>query len=134
VIATCHTCGKQMTRGDIQTLSDLLWAHDAQEHRGEPAPAVAVSQLPGVTFHEQALLAIKSLAMTGREFTIGECHPLVGIVPVDPAHDWPKATNEAKRLGWIERVSYTQSVVEGTNRSAVALWRGTFAATRRGAA
>lgn len=122
-----------MTRGDIQALSDLLWAHDAEAHRGEPA--AAIHQLPGVTFHEQALLAIRSLAVTGREFTIGECHPLVGIAPLDPAHDWPKAQKEAQRLGWIERVpdKYTQSIVEGTNKSAVAVWRGTYAA-KRGAA
>jgi hypothetical protein len=127
MIATCKTCGTRLPLTHVGG-NDELWQHDNVCRLGQLA--ATVTQLPGVTFHEQALLAIRSLAVTGREFTIGECHALVGIAPLDPAHEWPKATNEAKRLGWIERISYGQSIVEGTNRSAVAVWRGTYAATR----
>ena len=127
--AKCHECSWEI-HGTVPGTALQAWRTHHDRVHGDVATTPAVTQLPGVTFHEQALLAIKSLAVTGRNFTIGEAHPLVGIAPLDPARDWPKATNEAKRLGWIERVSYSQSVVEGTNKSAVAVWRGTFAARR----
>ena len=127
--ATCRECGWDAQNLPAGTATAAWESHRARVH-GEGV-GLSVAQLPGVSFHEQALLAIKSLAMTGHDFTIGECHALVGIAPLDPARDWPRATNEAKRLGWIERVTYAQSIVEGTNGSAVAVWRGSYAATRR---
>jgi hypothetical protein len=127
--AKCVECGWEVRDLPTGTGTSAWLNHRASIH-GEGAP---ITQLPGVDFHAQALLAIRTLAETGRDFTIGECHPMVGVPPLDPARDWPRATNEAKRLGWIERVDYAQSVVAGTNRSAVAVWRGTYAATRRAA-
>lgn len=127
--AKCHECSWEI-HGTVPGTALKAWQTHHDRVHGDNT---TVTQLPGVTFHEQALLAIRSFAVTGREFTIGECHPLVGIAPLDPAHDWPKATKEAQRLGWIERVpeKYTRSIVEGTRASAVAVWRGTWAATHR---
>ena len=126
--ARCGECPWEVTGLATTEAALAAWQTHHDRTHGD---AETLHQLPCVTFHEQALLAIKSLAMSGRDFTIGECHALVGIAPLDPARDWPRATNEAKRLGWIERVTYTQSIVEGTNGSAVAVWRGSYAATRR---
>lgn len=131
---TCRTCNTLHTAETWQQVSRLIWDCDRADRGLPPDYASNVRQLLSVSFHEQALLAIKALAMTGREFTIGEAHPMVGVPSANPARDWPKATNDAKRLGWIERISYGQSLVDGSNKSAVATWRGTFATTRSGAA
>lgn len=95
-----------------------------------------ISQLPGVTFHEQALLAIRSLAVTGEPFTVGHAHPMVAIPPTNPRTDWEVARKDAERLGLIEWTGeYADSIVPSTKGSAVKVWRGTWAAVhRRGAA
>jgi hypothetical protein len=125
--AKCHECGWDVR--DLPTgTADAAWeSHRARQH-GEGG---GITQLPGVTFHEQALLALRSLAETGRPFTVGEAHPMVSIPPTNPRTDWEVARKDAERLGWIEWTkTYADSIVPSTKGSAVKVWQGTYAVRR----
>lgn len=122
-----------MTRPTVQSLSDLLWAHHLDTHEQHDEPAV-IHQLLGVTFHEQALTAIRALAVTGKPFTVGQAHEMVNVAPPNPRTDWENARKEAERLGWITWTGeYTESIVPTSKHSAVKVWTGS-AAARKGAA
>lgn len=133
-MAKCATCGERIFLANGVRPADELWQHDNVCRLGQPASPV--TQLPGVTFHEQALLAIRSLAVTGEPFTVGHAHPMVAIPPTNPRTDWEVARKDAERLGLIEWTGeYADSIVPSTKGSAVKVWRGTWAAVhRRGAA
>ena len=121
-----------MTRGDIQALSDLLWAHDAEAHRGEPA--AAIRQLPGVDWHTQALQAIRALAAKGEPFVISQIIEYGVPDAPHPRTDYANVQREAETRGWIEQTGRLgRSVRPTTKGSPVAEWVGTYAA-RRGAA
>jgi len=123
---SCRSCNGSHTAPTMQTVSDLLW-RCYQETRYDGA---TIHQLAQVTFREQALTAIRSLACTGKPFTIGECHELVTVKPVNPQTEWPAVTREAVALGWIVEHGFTTSVVATTKGSAVRQWIGTYAAQR----
>jgi hypothetical protein len=126
MIAKCVECGAHVA---ITVLggNDELWQHADVHRYGE----ATIRQLPHVSFREHALAAIRALAVTGRPFTLGECHELVPVQPLNPQTEWPAALREAIRLGWVEWTGdYTDSQVPTTKASAVKVWRGTFA-TRR---
>lgn len=100
--------------------------HHDRTHNGQ-----GVTQLHGVTFHEQALLALRALAETGQPFTVGQAHPMVAIAPTNPRTDWEVARKDAERLGWIEWAgTYADSIVPTTKGSAVKVWVGTYAVRR----
>lgn len=118
--ATCATCGDSAGFATLREASD--WLFELHQHRGDDA---AIHQMPSVTFHAAALKAILTLARTGQPFTIGDCHALVSVPPMNPSTDWPKATREAKANGWIRHHSFGQSKVPTTKGSAVSVWVGT---------
>jgi hypothetical protein len=128
VIATCATCGEQFRGIDRDQLADRLWNHHAHDHLDEPLPAV--TQILGYDWHRQALEAIRTLAATGKPFVISDVIELGVGDPVNPRTDWPKVTDEAKRLGWIEHAGFAQSSRPTARSSAVRQWKGTYAATR----
>lgn len=125
--ATCRECGWDVQNLPTGTGTAAWKSHRARIH-GE---GNTVTQLPGVPFHEQALLALRTLAMSGRDFTVGEAHELVSMPAPNPRTDWEVARKEAERLGWIESTgTYADSIVPSTKGSAVKVWRGTYAMTR----
>lgn len=132
---TCRTCDTRHTAGTWQEVARLIWDCDRAD-RGLPADyASNVAQLLSVSFHEQAVRAIKALAMTGRNFTVGEAHQMVSVEPANPRTDWETARKDAERLGYIEWTGeFAESVVPTSKHSAVKVWKGAFAMTRRGAA
>lgn len=101
----------------------FLWSHYETEH--DPANLGEVHQLPTVTFREQALAAIRTLAATRKPFTIGEARPLVTVQPVNPRTEWAAVTREAVSLGLIRSHGFAKSVVPTTKSSAVTEWIGT---------
>lgn len=120
--ARCTTCGATAERPTLKLASDWLWNHDAIEHR-DLAP---IHQLPQIAFREQALAAIRALAIAGKPFTIGDAHPMVSVPPINPQTEWPSALREAINLGWVAWTGeYAESKVPTTKRSAVKVWRGT---------
>lgn len=124
--ATCAECGARIPIIRLGG-NDELWQH-ADGHRFGDA---AIHQLPQVTFREQALTAIRALAVTGKPFTLGDAHPMVQARPVNPQTEWPAVLREAVALGWVEWTGeFSESNVPSTKRSAVKVWRGTSAALR----
>lgn len=120
--ATCATCGERI---HVTRLGghDELWEHDLREHRGQQAE---VTQMPAVTWHEQAMQGIKTLALSGKPFVISDVISLGVPDAPHPRTDWPRVTNEARDLGWIEQTGRLgHSARPSTKGSPVAEWRGT---------
>ena len=132
--ALCGDCTATFTRSTLMAAGDALWEHFKTGCGANAArDAKQITQLPSVTFHEQALRAILTLAKTGRPFTIGQAHALVDVRPGNPSTDWPKAQREAEALGWIRHHGFTKSVVPTTKGSAVSEWIGTAEAQKAAA-
>lgn len=122
MIARCAECGERIPLTHVGG-NDELWQHSDLHRFGGDA---TVHQLPQITFREQALTAIRALAVTGRPFTLGDAHPMVAVRPVNPQTEWPSALREAVALGWITWTGeYAESKVPTTKRSAVKVWKGT---------
>ena len=128
--ARCGLCSWEFDAATSDQAARVGWLHYDRNHAAQP-PAATITQLPNVTFREQALAAIKALAVTGRDFTVGEAHQMVSVQPANPRTDWETARKEAERLGWIQWAgTYADSIVPSTKGSAVKVWRGTYAVTR----
>ena len=120
-------CTAPGCRFDTYTQADptkVLTSHRARWHGGQEF-ADAVHQLDGVSWQEQALDAIRTLAATGQEFTLADLH---GKIPDPPHHShWGSVTRVAAHMGLIVECGRVESSLATTNRSLVRRWRGASA-------
>lgn len=104
---------------EVECLNDAERERKEQAHRirhdGEPAP---VAQLATVVGWTEALEAARTLAATGREFTLADLPDVA-----DHRTNKGRLAQEIHRLGIAHPIRYDRSHRKGTKASAVAVWQ-----------